>query len=232
MYIKPKIFLREVAMPDFRTSHELCPEAEARRMSREKIPPKAAVTEVGPFWSNERMGNRYKSRLVDLLKFFTPERLEKLLVPIISVTSDISLRALDWLVINRAKRLKIALVTHKRHIVNVYANYRAWLQHWNRGLFDAFRRGSRIYFECRGYTYSTTVAQLNFLYWASVVGVLEYANNNIAEIETDMIDRIAECRATKTRHALGGGKYKRSELSQASHIKCAIYELPCTITFG
>jgi len=234
MYIKPKIFHEAVKkqMLDLRHEDKLSLKEEERRMNREKIPDDdESVFRMGVFWSTEKLSSRSRIRLQVLLKFFTLERRKKMLVPIISVTSDISLRALDWFVINYAKKHKIALISHKSHVVNVYSSYRAWLHYWKRSLFDAFRRGTRVYFDHEGFTYSTTVAQLNFLYWAEVVGVLRFAKDNIKVIEADMNARIAECKAEKERIKKNGGKRKRSELSKSTNQICAIYSLPSTITF-
>jgi hypothetical protein len=235
MYLKPKIFDNTETknmMTDFRLDNVFETKAEERRMTREKTPTREEkVDSVGRFWSTTRLSNRHRARLTALLEFFTDERIEKMVVPIISVRSSISLRALDWFVINFAKKHKIALITHKSHIVNVYDNYRAWLKYWHRDLFDAFRRGTRIYFEYQDFTFSTTVAQINFLYWATVIGALPYAKDHIQDIEKDMNVRIAECKAEKAEREKTGAKRKRSELSQPSTVKCCIYTIPCTIHF-
>ena len=67
--------------------------------------------------------------------------------------------------------MKIPNNTRQLH---VYQSYRTWLKHWKRQLFDAFRRGCRIYFRYDNKTYSTTVAQLNYIYWAETYGILSY----------------------------------------------------------
>jgi len=234
VYLKPKIFRMSgnKQIIDFRKDETFDHANETRRMLREKIPKETArVMSVGKFWATKQIHRRKKDRLRALLPFFTRERIAKMVVPIISVTSKISLRALDWLVINYSKKHKVVLVNTHSHIVNVYDDYRAWLHHWKRPLFDAFRRGTRIYFEFQGYTYSTTVAQLNFLYWADRVGVLEYASHHIAELEADMNQRIAECRKEKAAIQRAGGKRKRSELSQAPLVTCLVYKVPCTMHF-
>jgi hypothetical protein len=234
VYLKPKIYRisGKKQIIDFRKDEKLDPANEARRMLREKIPHEAVhVESAGKFWASKKIHKSKSDRLRALLPFFTQERIEKMVVPIISVTSKISLRALDWLVINYSKKHKVVLVNPQSHIINVYDDYRAWLHHWKRPLFDAFRRGPRIYFDFHGFMYSTTVAQLNFLYWADRVGVLEYANQHIDELEADMNQRIAECRKEKAEIQRAGGKRKRSELSQAPRVKCLVYKIPCTMHF-
>jgi hypothetical protein len=234
-YIKPQSPLnKSKELLDFRKPDVLVPEDEQRRMRREKIPIEGsaiAVTNIGRFWATDRFNRRQTERLKALLCFCTDERMEKIIIPIISVNSRISLRALDWLVINYSKKHKIALVSRSLYVMSVYNEYRTWLHYWKRNMFDAFRRGSRIYFEHYGYTYSTTPAQLNFLYWCEKSGVLDYANNNLTEIETDMNQRISECRKEKAILKESGSKRKRCELSKAPSIKCIVYRVPVTMQF-
>jgi len=234
-YIKYDKDTEKKPLLDFRKPEALVPEDEERRMRREKIPEEGksmAVLHVGRFWATSQFSRRQVDRLKSLLSFFTDERMEKIVIPIISVNSRISLRALDWLVINYAKKHKIALVGNGLYVLSVYNEYRTWLHYWKRHTFDAFRRGPRLYFEYYGYTYSTTPAQLNFLYWCDKSGVLEYANNNLKEIETDMNRRITECRKEKARLKKAGSKRKRCELSKAPPIKCMVYRVPVTLQFN
>lgn len=214
---------------DFRKERTLSKKYEERRMWRENIPLKSKnCFNIGIFWSNSAIGTRQTDRLKALLPYFSEERLTKIVVPIISVNARISLRALDWFVINFAKKHKITLITINGKIFNVYNNYRSWLRYWKRDLFDAFRRGPRIYFEFKDYSYSTTPAQLNFLYWCETTAALSYADRHLSEIELDMTQRINECKYEKVK---SDGKRKRSELSHAPIIKCMVYNVPVKIEF-
>ena len=238
---RPRLYLKadlrnapKRSMLDFRTGHEVNGEDETRRMTREKIPDMTTtskVNEIGRFFSIDELGMGKVDRLRKLVGVFTDERMDKVVVPIISVTSRISLRALDWLVINYSKKHKIALVNDQSHLLSVYDDYRAWLRYWKRGLFDAFRRGPRVFFEHKGYVYSTTVAQLNFLYWCEKNGILHYAISHLDEIEADMNERINECKREKELMHQAGYKRKRCELSRAPTIKCLVYNVPVTIHF-
>ena len=219
---------------DFRTNKNVEEDDEKRRMVREKIPDMtttAKVNVIGRFFSIRELGQGKRDRLNKLLTVFTENRLENIVVPIISVTSRISLRALDWLVINYSKKHKIALVNDQSHLLSVYDDYRAWLRYWKRGLFDAFRRGTRVYFRYKEYLYSTTVAQLNFLYWCEKNGILHYASDHLEEIEKDMNERINECKREKERLLQAGQKRKRCELSKTPTVKCLVYNVPMTIHF-
>jgi hypothetical protein len=222
-----------VELLDFRVPEAQVEEDEIRRMKREKIPTGEEVKthQIGRFWATAKLGLRQCNRLKALLPFFTNERMESIVIPIISVNSRISLRALDWFVINYSKKHKIALVGEKAHVFNVYNDYRAWLRYWRRDLFDAFRRGPRVYFEHGHYKYSTTPAQLNFLYWCEKTGGLSYCDRHLQEIESDMNHRITECRKEKSRLKKEGSKRKRCELSKAPSVKCMVYSIPVTMKF-
>jgi hypothetical protein len=223
----------EKKLLDFRKESPATAEDEERRMRREQIPnrPDTPAVLIGRFWATRAITRRQTDRLQALVHFFTDERIEKIIIPIISVHSRISLRALDWLVINYSKKHKIALVGKTSYVLSVYNEYRTWLHYWKRNIFDAFRRGTRIYFSHYGYMYSTTAAQLNFLYWCEKTGVLDYANEHLEEIEADMNQRIMECRKEKAQMKEIGRKRKRCELSKAPPIKCMIYNVPITMQF-
>lgn len=231
VYIKTKVDVIDKISLDFRKGSLPDAQDEERRMRREKISAETPGIQIGPFWAVDELTRRQADRLARLSAHFTIERLEKIIIPIISVSSRISLRALDWLVINYSKKHKIALVGQSLYVISVYNEYRTWLHFWKRNMFDAFRRGPRIYFRHYGYIYSTTVAQLNFLYWCEKTGVLAYANDHLEEIEADMNQRITECRQEKVLLKLSGSKRKRCELSRAPPIKCMVYHVPVTIQF-
>jgi hypothetical protein len=100
-------------MLDFRNTAQSVEMDEERRMKREMIPDVKTCTKInkiGRFWSVEPLGTNKCHRLQKLLPIMTEQRIRQIIVPIISVTSRISLRALDWLVINYSKKHKIVSV--------------------------------------------------------------------------------------------------------------------------
>jgi hypothetical protein len=218
-------------MLDFRVSEPINAEQETKRMQREGIPkpPKESREYIGSFWMTDTLPLKARARLKDLLAYFSPERLEKIVVPIISMRARVSLRALDWLVINYAKKFKVTLASDG-FILNVYNDYRARLRYWQRDLFDAFRRGPRIYFDFDDLTYSTTVAQLNFLYWCESTGVLNYMNAHLEEIERDMTLCITRSKKIKQSWVEQGIKRKRCELSETSPVKCQVLDMPVRLS--
>lgn len=225
-------------MLDFRLHKEYDAKHEVGRMIREGIPrdvPK--LEQVGCFWAPEVLQEKQKARLNELLPYLTTMRLEKIVIPIISVQSTIrSLRALEWLVINYAKKLKITLVMKNGFVLNIYNDYRSRLRHWGRDMFDVNRRGQRIYLDFKhatySTTYSTTVAQLNFLHWCEETGVLQYMKDNLADIETDMTQSINRSRQKKADLVAQGFKKRRLELSETKPLKCHILSIPLHFDFN
>ena len=60
-------------------------------------------------------------------------------------SSPISLRALDWAVVNWSKQHNIVCTSIvPGQMVNIHHSYRSALKYWKRRLFDPFRRRSRI----------------------------------------------------------------------------------------
>ena len=79
-----------------------------------------------------------------LNKEFTPALLEVTLLPFLDQTSPISLRSLDWAVVNWSKQHNIVCSSRiPGEVVNVYHAYRRALSFWKRRLFDPFRRRMR-----------------------------------------------------------------------------------------
>ena len=219
---------------DFRKHRNSTELDHEKRIERECIPARkegGATHAVGIFWATGKLNKRQITRLTELVSFFHTDRINNVLIPIISMRSVVSLRALDWFIINYAKRHRITLINKYSHFLSVYDDYRVWLKYWRRSIFDAFRRGTRIYFEIEGVAYATTVAQLNFLYWSEKTGVLDYVAANISIIEADVNQRLAECRQKKQVLAQSGQKRQRIELSRSPDTPCMIYKLPVTIQF-
>ena len=225
-----KRFAEEIL--DFRRQDDASTETrEKQRMTREKIP---AATEAKwryqQYWTTAPLPEFQTAKLVELALHFTDERLRKIVVPVISVNSVVSLRSLDFFVINICKHEKITF-QYKNQIVNVYDSYRSFLRHQTRASFDAFRRGIRLYFDFDGWTYSTTVGQLNYLMWAENFGILYYAHGHIRQIETTMNTRIQHCKKIKKQRIKAGIRKVRSNLAPESVGRCQVFKTPVLIRF-
>ena len=166
----------------------------------------AGKESVGRFyWQNDTgtLEPKQRARLADIEPYYTDTVIDSILIPIITKSEPnmhirperLSLRALDWLVTNYAKKkpvvYKIAPPNHPTIPVNIHNDYKSWLNNHKRRNFDMFRRRKRIFFEHRDatsgnmLTHETTVGQLNFFFWAARYGVLDYARANILAIEAD-----------------------------------------------
>lgn len=108
--------------------------------------------------------------LSSLTKFFEiPEHKEKL-HDIIKHRNGISLRKLEWFVTNYAKNKQITYTAPNGKMFTVHVAYKSSLDGYSKKLFDPFCRTARIEFQ--GLT--TTVAQLNFIKWCIMNGVIDY----------------------------------------------------------
>lgn len=228
VYIKPYPVLDTPlkATIDLRSERELSDKDHALRMKRHQILPekKCAHLSSACFYWEKTLPKKSRQRLEELVGFYNPDRIQKILAPMTSLRSKLSLRVLDWFVINYSKRKHISIVKKEGNVVNIYDDYRAWLRYWKRSLFDAFRRGVRIFFMSEGKHYATTVAQLNYLYWAEISGVLSYAQTNVDLIECDMNTRIKCCRLEKKAMNKSHRKNIRSDLCKADKVACVVIQ--------
>jgi|TARA_Y100000389_G_scaffold205026_1_gene262108 hypothetical protein len=141
-----------------------------------------------------------KQLLLDsLYKFYDDSNMKKI-IPILNQESNVSLRILDWLVTNYAKKNNIMynIENSPNSILkfvktfNIYLNYKTQLKAYSKKQFDPFCRRERIVFKPNNNSESfvTTIGQLNFFRWALQNGVLDYANEHLIEIEKDMVSSL------------------------------------------
>tara|TARA_A100001015_G_C14937228_1_gene690988 strand:- start:863 stop:1444 length:582 start_codon:yes stop_codon:yes gene_type:complete len=151
--------------------------------------------------------------LTTLYNYFTDERFKIVLNVLDRRNNEISLRLLDWLVTNYAKKFNITYYIPEKNInFNIFISYKQQLKAYSKRQFDPFCRRARIIFTVSDMKLNTTVGQLNFFRWAINNKVIEYAMNNYKEIEEDMLKSIK--RHIKTA--------KRCELSV-----CAVKSFTC-----
>lgn len=146
--------------------------------------------------------------------------------------SNISLRLLDWLVTNFAKKNNVVYMVDKgttKSSFNMFMEYKAQLKAYSKKFFDPFCRRERVVVvnsdQCEQ---NTTVAQLNFFKWAIVNGVIKYAVDNKDTIELDML--------TVSKKKIGNGSEeerpkKRRELSSAAIKSCTKTLCHITVRF-
>ena len=187
---------------------------------------------VGPFFF-ETITQRQKSILHRLCNFYSEENIAQILLPMVSQNSCISLRSLDWLVTNYAKKHNIVCYAKNGSLFNIYHSYKISLTHFRRRNFDPFRRRQRIYVRCSTLeeNIQTTVGQVNFLHWAYNNGVLDYAKQNAKDIEQDMNHAASQQKTEKRKQLMSGIPKRRKELSKAPHTKCSVYQINTHMTF-
>ena len=193
---------------------------------------------VGRYWFSSQLQRCTWEQLHSIHQYFTDAVIEHKLLPIIKKQPNkkqISLRALDWLVTNFSKKNRIIYNIKQKHgrllLFNMYLQYKTSLNRYRRHVFDPFRRHERVYFIFKGYMYSSTVGQLNFMRWALSHAIIEYAQSRIVEIEADMAKCIKENQREKEDFKKTGTKRRRKPLSDVPPNKCYVYNIPEHVTF-
>lgn len=152
--------------------------------------------------------------LNNLMRFYeTPENMNTIQT-IVNGESKISLRIIDWFVTNYAKKHDTEYVIRMRTGIlkdliedckfKVYHRYKLQLKAYSKKRFDSFCRWDRISIPCRKMDtdeecfMETTIGQLNFFKWAIDNRILDYIEQNYADIEKDMNSRNSSSRRNTT----------------------------------
>jgi hypothetical protein len=134
------------------------------------------------------------SKNIETLKIFLKHKQRRL-----------SLRLLDWLVTNYAKKHNVVITNNNENIEFMYLAYKNHLKSYSKKFFDAFARRQRIFYsfdnkvhrvafhEIESYVQRedgliTTIAQLNAFRFFITCGVIEYAMKHLDSIENDMVN--------------------------------------------
>jgi len=156
---------------------------------------------------------------------------------IITQKNSLSLRVLDWLVTNYSKKYNIVYTLNKGNKkcnFNIYLDYKNQLKAYSKKLFDPFCRRERILLntttlnweitdkkKCGNNEMITTVGQLNFFKWFIENNIINYAIENIRDIDNDMINTLEQTKKSN----------KRSELSKCASKHICSYEKKISINF-
>lgn len=152
----------------------------------------------------------------------------------------ISLRILDWLVTNYAKKHNIVYLVPGEDGIqstfNMFLEYKSQLKAYSKKYFDPFCRRDRLEFaDADGQTLHTTVGQLNFFRWAIVHGVIRYGALHNHVIEHDMLNSIKHRGQQQQQQAAStaksANKPKRRELSKAAIKGCTKTHVTVTVRF-
>ena len=140
------------------------------------------------------MSNKYSTQkellLNTLLRYYNKgDNLERIL-PIIDGESTLSLRIIEWFVINYAKKNFTIIQNDTTKRFKVYNNYRLKLKAYSRKCFDPFCRGERITIPYKNNIHiQTTLGQLNFFKWVLENKIIDYIKKHFDEIQNDMNQR-------------------------------------------
>ena len=191
---------------------------------------------VGRFlYDPDKIPLRQARRLHEIAHFFDNDVCSEVLIPMVTQTMDISLRLIDWCLVNWAKKTKIVTMSPDGEPVTVYSCYKDALRHYRRRLFDPFRRRERIQFEGllnkENVIFETTVGQLNFTFWALRYNILESCRKHVQAIEADMNSMLSESKKRRLEDKQSGRKRKRTELTVAPKSKVHIYVLKQNLEF-
>jgi hypothetical protein len=157
--------------------------------------------------------------LHSLRQFYSKEAHAKALREVLcGHAGAVSLRALDWLCTNFARKNNSIIYEAESKILHIHIDYKAQLKSFSKRNFDCFKRRNRIAFPLDGTdpggVYETTVAQLNFFRWAIRSGVLRFCKSHLSEIEADMNESMKQ-------RAKTGNRKKRSTGVAARTLTCS-----------
>ena len=120
-----------------------------------------------------------------LFKFFKKkENIDKLL-PILTRTSKVSLRLLDYFCVNYSKVNQVSYLVSDKPF-DVFSSYKNQLSIFSKKKFDPFRRNKRVPLFYNNKEYSTTIAQLSFFKWCITYNLIDYVEKFKNEINKDM----------------------------------------------
>lgn len=129
--------------------------------------------------------------MISLSKFYNVKSNISRIIPLVEQKSDISLRLIDWFVTNYSKKNNTVITKEKNGNIihfNVYLSYRNQLKAYSKEKFDPFRRNEHIIFYYDvDKSIETTHGQLNFFRWVLQNDILDYIQEHMTEIETDML---------------------------------------------
>ena len=169
--------------------------------------------------------------LRSLRKYYADAGALRALTEVLRSTAKVSLRTLDWLVTNYAKKHN-TVYHYNGKPVNVFLEYKGCLKAFSKRCFDPFQRRGRIEItDADGRPMQSTTGQLNFFRFAISMGVVRYAQQHATAIEADMLQAIRHRAAGKSPNQPETQKPKRKELSRAAVKTATATDIKVTVRF-
>tara|TARA_B110001452_G_scaffold265949_1_gene271648 strand:- start:3931 stop:4500 length:570 start_codon:yes stop_codon:yes gene_type:complete len=182
--------------------------------------------------NDEHLSGKERALLLRLNNVYTKDMVLDILVPLIEQSSSVSLRALDWTVVNWSKQHNIVCSSSSPgEMTNIHHSYRTALTYWKRRLFDPFRRRRRILVNVDGREWETTLGQSNFVLFTFETGILSYVIGHIDMIEEDMNCVSKRKKRDRFDAQRSGVTRKRTELTTARKSMCFAYSAPMRVSF-
>lgn len=181
---------------------------------------------------------------IKLIEFYKDSLNLNILLPIILQKTKISLRSLDWFVTNYCKKYNINYIVNENRLYFPFKSYKSQLKAYSKKFCDPFCRRERVIFDYENNIIInfdstiklghkkyiiTTIGQLNFFKFAIQNNIIDYAMENIEQIEQDMnstlkIRENEKIEKTQSEKFIKVKNVKRKELSvpgnKSVHITC------------
>jgi hypothetical protein len=165
-----------------------------------------------------KINSKNELLLNSLKKFFTEDRF-KIVLPIITGSSKISLRVIDWFVTNYSKKNQIIYKIKEYDeecYINIHNHYKSQLNAYGKKYIDPFCRGKdRIFFNVsESQCVLTNLSQLNFFRWAVQYNVIQYIDKNYSIIVKDMTETLSNTPSSNRRRIFSsstGKMFKKYE---------------------
>jgi len=129
------------------------------------------------------------SLLTSLLNFYSEPQHIKQLYMFISTEDKISLRLLEWTVINYAKNESLVINNGVTNRFFVHVNYKATLCGYSKQQFDPCCRTERVDIPYENKLLKTTIGQMKFIRWAIENKIIDYIRANYAMLFKEMNQR-------------------------------------------
>ena len=178
------------------------------------------------------LNTRERSLLRHLQREYTPEIARTILLPLLRKESPISLRVLDWTVVNWSPKHNVVCASPvSGELVNVALAYASALSFWKRRLFDPFRRRARLHIRVDGERYETTLGQVNFTLFLHRT-VYAYVLRHVQAIEDDMNRASAKHKRERRDAVRSGMPCKRGKLATRPGYRSVAYVAPSHVRVG
>ena len=150
-----------------------------------------------------------------LLEYYNKNNNLNFMLNIINGNSNISLRIVDWFVTNYCKK-NYTVININNNRIKIYDDYKLKLKAYSKKRFDPFCRWERITIPINSDKHvQTTIGQLNFFKWALESGIIDYIQDNIKLIDSDMNSR-NNSRSKQNKKDIAKTRKKREELSESA----------------